>query len=486
MSPALTGTVVLHYSATMLSDKSDTGRRGELARPPTVAWGGDGVDILDQTQLPGAEVVLHCTTVEDVVDAIRRLAVRGAPAIGVAGAYGVALAALRHDRRDAEFDVSVAALRDARPTAANLARMVDRVAAVASASPDAYLAAADAIRDEELAASHAMGERRRRPAHRPARRPTVADHDDLQHRGSGDRRAGDRPRRDPDAPRAPTTRRGDSARNQAAPAGRATDDLGAGPDGRPTPPHRRLRGCLPARSGRRRCRRSSVPIASPPTVTRPTRSAPSRSPSRRATPASRSSSSPRSRASTWRRRTATPSTIEDRGDDEVCTIGAVRITPPGTRTINPAFDVTPVAFIDAIVRTAIVAVVDEPIRRDPGRRARSLKPPDHQGAAMNMMSAHPTRAAAGGRPGPRRRRHRCRRQRPAGYRQHRPRRGGDGRELHLHHSDSDRRQPVPRARSRSAPRRPPRTSGARSKCSSRRTSTAAEPTSRPPSRRRRR
>jgi methylthioribose-1-phosphate isomerase len=62
---------------------------------PTLRWEGD-VDghlvLLDQTRLPGEVVELHCHTIEDVWQAIKRLAVRGAPAIGVAAAYGVCLA----------------------------------------------------------------------------------------------------------------------------------------------------------------------------------------------------------------------------------------------------------------------------------------------------------------------------------------------------------------------------------------------------------
>ena len=58
-----------------------------------VAWTGDAVEIIDQTLLPAEERVLRLTTPEEVVDAIRRLAVRGAPAIGICGAFGVVLAA---------------------------------------------------------------------------------------------------------------------------------------------------------------------------------------------------------------------------------------------------------------------------------------------------------------------------------------------------------------------------------------------------------
>jgi methylthioribose-1-phosphate isomerase len=58
-----------------------------------VEWRGEAVGILDQRELPHREVMLECRTVDDVVQAIRSLAVRGAPIIGVAAAYGMALAA---------------------------------------------------------------------------------------------------------------------------------------------------------------------------------------------------------------------------------------------------------------------------------------------------------------------------------------------------------------------------------------------------------
>ena len=122
------------------------------------AGGSDGVvEMVDQTALPGAYTVLRIDNVPDVVAAIQRLSVRGAPAIGVAGAFGVALAVRAHGTRGPAFEDAVASLRQARPTAVNLARMVDRAAAKAPEGFDAVLAEAAAIRDEELAASHAMG-----------------------------------------------------------------------------------------------------------------------------------------------------------------------------------------------------------------------------------------------------------------------------------------------------------------------------------------
>jgi methylthioribose-1-phosphate isomerase len=76
----------------------------------------DAVVLLDQRRLPGEEIELRCASSEEVAEAIRTLAVRGAPAIGIAAAYGYALAA----RRGEDVDAAVARLAASRPTAVNL------------------------------------------------------------------------------------------------------------------------------------------------------------------------------------------------------------------------------------------------------------------------------------------------------------------------------------------------------------------------------
>ena len=124
-------------------------------------WKDGVVEMVDQTKLPQVTDILRIETVADLVAAIQRLSVRGAPALGVAGAYGVVMAANAYppatDR--SSFDAAVASLREARPTAVNLARMVDRVQPFALQSVDAALKEAHAIRDEELQASIEMGDR---------------------------------------------------------------------------------------------------------------------------------------------------------------------------------------------------------------------------------------------------------------------------------------------------------------------------------------
>ncbi|MEI5103310.1 S-methyl-5-thioribose-1-phosphate isomerase [Streptomyces sp. PmtG] len=133
---------------------------------PAIRWDeppeGPVLVLLDQTRLPGEESELVCTDAPALVQAIRTLAVRGAPLLGIAGAYGVALAAARG------FDVDEAAeaLAAARPTAVNLAYGVRRAQAAyrdaAAEGADgpgaarAALAAARALHQEDAEASARM------------------------------------------------------------------------------------------------------------------------------------------------------------------------------------------------------------------------------------------------------------------------------------------------------------------------------------------
>ncbi|MGK5499480.1 S-methyl-5-thioribose-1-phosphate isomerase [Streptomyces sp. URMC 125] len=120
---------------------------------PALRWEeppeGPVVVLLDQTRLPAEEVELVCTDVPALVDAVRSLAVRGAPLLGLAGAYGVALAAARG------YDVTEAAehLAHARPTAVNLEYGVRR-------AERAYRAVAEGGGDLEQAAAAALAEAR--------------------------------------------------------------------------------------------------------------------------------------------------------------------------------------------------------------------------------------------------------------------------------------------------------------------------------------
>ncbi|MCF3124529.1 S-methyl-5-thioribose-1-phosphate isomerase [Streptomyces arenae] len=118
------------------------------------------LSLIDQTVLPHTLERLDVTTVDGLVDAIVRLVVRGAPAIGAAGAYGVALAMAQAGREGwdrARLDAEVARVREARPTAVNLMVCVDRVKPLIDQGMAAVLAEADAVVGEDLAANHAMG-----------------------------------------------------------------------------------------------------------------------------------------------------------------------------------------------------------------------------------------------------------------------------------------------------------------------------------------
>ena len=138
------------------------------ALPPTLRWVGgvDGrLELLDQTRLPAEESVLALHDEAAVVAAIRRLAVRGAPAIGVAGAYAVLLGVRAARPRDAAafaiaLEESIARVGAARPTAVNLAAALAKVRTQGLAEPrlPALLAAADALATEDAALCRALAE----------------------------------------------------------------------------------------------------------------------------------------------------------------------------------------------------------------------------------------------------------------------------------------------------------------------------------------
>jgi methylthioribose-1-phosphate isomerase len=128
----------------------------------TIDWGDGAVVIIDQTVLPHELRTLEITEVDELVDAIRRLAVRGAPALGAAGALGVVLAVRQGEREgwtDGEVGKAIDRVRHARPTAVNLAWGVDRATARLAEGGAAVLTEALALLDEDVAANRAMGER---------------------------------------------------------------------------------------------------------------------------------------------------------------------------------------------------------------------------------------------------------------------------------------------------------------------------------------
>lgn len=144
----------------------------EIPGYDTIRWENDRVVLLDQRRLPTAEVYLVCEDYQQVIDAIRTLAIRGAPAIGVAGAMAVALGALRLETATtAEFlqqlQAIAAEVSAARPTAVNLSWAVRRLEGLATAQSSLPLpelkaqlvAAAQAILAEDIASNREMGRR---------------------------------------------------------------------------------------------------------------------------------------------------------------------------------------------------------------------------------------------------------------------------------------------------------------------------------------
>ncbi len=115
--------------------------------------------LIDQTKLPSVLEYLECRDVDTVVDAIERLVVRGAPALGAVGGYGVAVAMLQGQREGWSADrlaAEVLRVRDARPTAVNLAWGADRVRPFMEQGVAAVLAESDAIMTEDEAANREL------------------------------------------------------------------------------------------------------------------------------------------------------------------------------------------------------------------------------------------------------------------------------------------------------------------------------------------
>jgi methylthioribose-1-phosphate isomerase len=134
----------------------------------TMAWEGDALLLLDQRVLPAVESMQRFTEPVGVADAIRTMVVRGAPAIGVAAAFGLVLAVQTARKKGRSwrrsFDEAAVLLAGTRPTAVNLFWAIERMRKAAADLPDDPAAAvsrlereAVAILDEDVAANRAMG-----------------------------------------------------------------------------------------------------------------------------------------------------------------------------------------------------------------------------------------------------------------------------------------------------------------------------------------
>jgi methylthioribose-1-phosphate isomerase len=139
---------------------------------PTIDWQDDVIVMVDQRKLPGQEVYVRCRTAQEVARAIRTMVIRGAPAIGVAAAMGIALGVRRSSAKGTrqlavDFQKICDMMAATRPTAVNLFWAIDRMkrvfseAALAGASADEIASRLEAearrIHDEDVASCRAMG-----------------------------------------------------------------------------------------------------------------------------------------------------------------------------------------------------------------------------------------------------------------------------------------------------------------------------------------
>jgi len=128
-----------------------------------IQWVGDAqtghLRLLDQTLLPTEETYLDCTTVQEVWDAIKQLSVRGAPAIGIAAAFGCVIAMQKQAAGEPNaFEQGCDHLRTSRPTAVNLFWAIDLMRRVTPRTPEALLAKAKEIHDQDRVMCHAIGQ----------------------------------------------------------------------------------------------------------------------------------------------------------------------------------------------------------------------------------------------------------------------------------------------------------------------------------------
>jgi methylthioribose-1-phosphate isomerase len=131
----------------------------------TIEWTAAGVVMIDQTRLPRETAYVTCKTYVEVADAIRNMIIRGAPAIGVAAAMGVALGVLGSGNIDADMPIICETLAQTRPTAVNLFWAIDRmkrcygsVKHLSAAEIRARLVSeAQNVREEDIAINRAIG-----------------------------------------------------------------------------------------------------------------------------------------------------------------------------------------------------------------------------------------------------------------------------------------------------------------------------------------
>lgn len=131
----------------------------------TIEWTSSGVIMIDQTRLPRETAFVTCRNYIEVADAIRNMIIRGAPAIGVAAAMGVALGALHSKNLEDDMPVICETLAKTRPTAVNLFWAIERMKQVyasirhmsAESIRERLVAEAQKVREEDIAINEAIG-----------------------------------------------------------------------------------------------------------------------------------------------------------------------------------------------------------------------------------------------------------------------------------------------------------------------------------------
>src|SRR4249919_849219 len=223
---------VAQWNPTMDFDRYDR------IRP--IRWQGNLLSLLDQRKLPFVVEYIDCVDSQAVTQAIRDLVVRGAPAIGIAAAYGVVLAGLKVDAHDgsealAAMMPAIDELNASRPTAVNLMWAIARMHRVLAAAGSDWREVAErearAIESEDLAANRHMGRLRAELGRAYALQYRIAGHRRFRH-GTG---------RDPRWRRAGAHRPRLRQRNPPLVAGRAADGLGAAAGWHPRHLDRRCR-----------------------------------------------------------------------------------------------------------------------------------------------------------------------------------------------------------------------------------------------------
>ena len=132
----------------------------------TIEWTPAGVVMIDQTRLPRETAFVTCRTYVEVAEAIRSMIIRGAPAIGVAAAMGVAIGALHSENLDADMPVICETLAKTRPTAVNLFWAIDRMQKLYTSMRheplpvirQRLIAEAQKVRQDDIAINRAIGQ----------------------------------------------------------------------------------------------------------------------------------------------------------------------------------------------------------------------------------------------------------------------------------------------------------------------------------------